>query len=55
MIVKKYVFSHGFVAFYFLKVHLHQASKIKSKKSKNIVGMVFLTFLLVDGRIRIRI
>ncbi len=43
---------------YFLKVYLHQSSKIKTKQSwrshKTVEIMVFHTFFLADGRIRIR-
>jgi hypothetical protein len=34
-------------------VHLHKSSKIMSqKKVRNSINQVFLTFMLVDGRIR---
>jgi hypothetical protein len=44
-------------AYYFLKVHLHHISKIKSKKgdTKQYESRFFLLFLLDDRRIRIRI
>jgi hypothetical protein len=42
---KKLIFlTQFFSAYYFLKVHLHQFSKIKSQKSQKIIGIkVFLT------------
>ncbi len=49
---KNYFFS----AFYFLKVHLHQFSKLKSRKEVQKIGIkVFLLFLFDDRRIWIRI
>jgi hypothetical protein len=40
---KKRIFNTIFSAYYFLKVHLHNFSKIKVKKSHKIVGIkVFL-------------
>jgi hypothetical protein len=46
-----------FFSNYFLKVHLHQSSQQKSlKKSQNSRNRCFfLPFLLVEGRIRVRI
>jgi hypothetical protein len=46
-----------FSAYYFLKVHLHHYSKIKSQKevTKQRESRFFLLFLLDDRRIRIRI
>jgi hypothetical protein len=55
---QKIFFSPKLFAYYFLKVHLQQASKIKRQKEvKNRIKQSkgFLTFLLVDGRIQIRI
>jgi hypothetical protein len=41
---KKLIFNIIFSAYYFLKVHLHNFSKTKVKKSHKIVGIkVFLT------------
>jgi hypothetical protein len=41
---KNIIFNKIFSAYYFLKVHLHNFSKIKSQKSHKIVGIkVFLT------------
>jgi hypothetical protein len=41
---KKLIFDTIFSAYYFLKVHLHHFSKIKSQKEPQIVGIkVFLT------------
>jgi hypothetical protein len=49
-------FSLTFYAYSFLKVHLQHSSKIKkSPGSHNTVEIqIFLRFLLVDGRIRMR-
>ncbi len=53
---RQWPFSLKFYTCSFLKVHLHHSSKIKShKKSKNIKIKGFLHFLLVYGRIRIRV
>jgi hypothetical protein len=54
---KKLIFSPSFFAYYFLKVHLHHFSKIKSHEevTKQKESTFFLLFLLDDGRIRIRI
>jgi hypothetical protein len=43
--------------YYFLKVHLHHLSKIKSPKevTKQWESRFFLQFLLIDRRIRIRV
>ncbi len=51
------VFFSRFFSFYFLKVHLHHSSKIKSHKevTKRVEIKAFLFYLLDDGRIRIRI
>ncbi len=52
---KKLIFSQIFPAYFFLKVHLHHFSKIKTKRSHKTVGIkVLVTFLLNDIRIRIR-
>ncbi len=52
--LKKHIFSNFFV-YYFLKVHLHPSSKIKSQRShKKGEIKVFLIFLLAAGRIWIR-
>jgi hypothetical protein len=41
----------GFSDFYFLQVHLHHFSKIKSRKSNKTAGIkVFLFFFLLDDR-----
>jgi hypothetical protein len=42
-----------FSAYYFLKVHLHHFSKVKSHKE--VIRQVFLLFLLGNKRIKIRI
>ncbi len=54
---KLFFFSPRFFAYYFLKVHLHNFSKIKSNKevTKQQESMFFLLFLLDDRRIRIHI
>jgi hypothetical protein len=54
---KKLIFLKNFSAYYFLKVHLHNFSKIKSQKeSQNSRNQgFFLLFLHDDRRIRIRI
>jgi hypothetical protein len=53
---KKLIFNTIFSAYYFLKVHLHHFSKIKSQKeSQNRRNQVFLLFLHDDRRIRSRI
>jgi hypothetical protein len=54
---QKLIFLTSFFAYYFLKVHLHNFSKIESpKKSQNRRNRgFFLLFLLADKRIRIRI
>jgi ABC-type uncharacterized transport system permease subunit len=51
------MFFLSFSAFYFLKVHLHKSSKIKSQKEvkKMSKSRFLLLFWFVDGRIRIRI
>jgi hypothetical protein len=50
----KLIFLSKFSAYYFLKVHLHHFSKIKSPKEDKKLGMrIFLQFLLDDRRIRI--
>ena len=53
---KKFVFKSFFCLLtYFLKVHLHQSSKFKDKKSKRSHKIGFSSFFFyVDGRIRIR-
>jgi hypothetical protein len=53
---KKTNLKKDFSSFYFLKVHLHHFSKIKSPKTvtKTVGTKVFLLFLLDDRRIRIR-
>ncbi len=52
---KNFSFSK-FLCLYFLKIHLHNFSNIKSHKvTKQQVSMFFLLFLLDDRRIRIRI
>jgi hypothetical protein len=53
---KKLIFCKSFSAHYFLKVHLHNLTKIKSQKeiTKQVGIKVFLTFSLADKRIRIR-
>jgi hypothetical protein len=55
MPTKNNFFFQRFLAYYFLKVHLHQFSKIKvKKKSQNSINEDFsYFFLLVNGRIRI--
>ncbi len=55
---KKLIFNTIFSAYYFLKVHLHHFSKIKSQKesqNRRNQGFFFLLFLHDDRRIRIRI
>jgi hypothetical protein len=54
---KKLYFLKSLSAYYFLKVHLHKFSKIKSQKevTKQKESRVFLLFLPADKRIRIRI
>ncbi len=54
---KNILFFPSFFACYFLKVHLHHFSKIKSHKevTKPTDSRFFLQFLLEDRRIRIRI
>jgi hypothetical protein len=46
----------SFSAYYFLKVHLHHFSKIKSQEevTKQLESRFFLLFLLNDRRIRMR-
>ncbi len=53
---QKVIFS-CFFTYYFLKMHLHHSSKIKSHKevTKQWKWRFFLVFLLNKGRIRIRI
>jgi hypothetical protein len=53
----KNYFCQSFSAYYFLKVHLHHFSKIKSHKevTQQQELMFFLHFLLDDRRIRILI
>ncbi len=50
-------FIFRFFAYYFLKVHLHHFSKIKSHEevTKQLESMLFLLFLLDNRRIRIHI
>jgi hypothetical protein len=50
---KKLIFNTIFSDYYFLKLHLHHFSKIKSQKSHKIVGIKGL-FLHDDRRIRIQ-
>jgi hypothetical protein len=46
ILLKKFLF-----AYYFLKVHLHRFSKIKSKKShETVISRFFILFLLDDRR-----
>jgi hypothetical protein len=45
---KKLVFFHRFLVYYFLKVHLHQSSKIKSHKIL-ILDIFYLFCLLMEG------
>jgi hypothetical protein len=47
----------SFFTYYFLKIHLHHASEIKSHKElkKTAEFKIFVLFLLDDGRFRIRI
>jgi hypothetical protein len=52
---KKLNFNTIFSAYYFLKVHLHHFSKIKSQKESQKESRFFLLFLHDDGRIRSRI
>ena len=54
--IKKLIFNTNFSAYYFLKVHLHHFSKIKSQKeSQNLKESRFvLLFLHDDSRIRIQ-
>ncbi len=57
MQTKYYFFSFlSFLAYNFLKVHLHQSLKIKSHKEvkKQQKSWFFVIFLLADARIRIR-
>ncbi len=51
------LFFFKFSAYYFMKVHLHHFSKIKSQKEviKQWDSRFFLLFMLGDRRIRIRI
>ncbi len=53
----KIIFMPSFFVYYFLKLHLHNFSKIKSHKEvkKQEEWRFFLKFLLYQGRIRIRI
>ncbi len=51
---KKLIKKKSFTPCYFLKVHLHHFSKIKSQKSKTVEIKVFLTIFLIDRRIRIQ-
>ncbi len=53
--IKNYFFSLSFFSFYFLKIHIHNCSKITSHKevTKQYVSMFFLLFLLGDRRIQI--
>jgi hypothetical protein len=43
----------SFFAYYFLPVHLHLSSK-KKKRHRDVTKLLFLNFLLVEGRIRIQ-
>jgi hypothetical protein len=54
---KKLICKKDFSAYYFLKVHLHHFTKIKSPKEvrKQWESRLFLLFLLDERRIRIRI
>jgi hypothetical protein len=53
---KKIIEKNNFSAYYLLKVvHLHNFSKIRSKKSQQTGGIKVFLFLLDDRRIRIRI
>ncbi len=54
---KKLIFKKVFSAYYFLNVHLHHCSNIKSHKkvTKQKESRFFLLFLLYERRIRIRI
>ncbi len=52
---KKLIVKKSFPAYFFLNVHLHLISKIKSQSNKTEVIKVFLTFLLDDRRKWIRI
>jgi hypothetical protein len=54
-LIKKKIF-FSFSAYYFLKVHLHHFSKIKSQKevTKQEESRFFLLFSLDDRRIRIQ-
>jgi hypothetical protein len=54
---KKLIFLKSLSAYYFLKVHLHHFSKIKSQKevTKQWKSRVFFLFLHDDRRIQIRI
>jgi hypothetical protein len=55
-IATKIIFFPSFFAYYFLKVHLHNFSEIKSHKevTKQKESRFFLLFLLDDSRIQIR-
>ncbi len=51
---KKILFFQSFLAYYFLRTHLHHSSKIKSKKevTKQGKSRFSLLLLLIDERIR---